>query len=58
MENQQTSPNPLNKGDNKMELDRKIVEIIDPKYVMEGAGVRLRRSIATPTLDYIVRNIR
>ena len=41
-----------------MELDRKIVEIIDPIYVMEGAGVRLRRSIATPTLDYIVRNIR
>ena len=32
---------------------RKVVEIIDPIYVMEGAGVRLQRSIATQKLDYL-----
>ena len=32
---------------------RKVVEIIDPIYVMEGAGVRLKRSIATQKLDYL-----
>jgi hypothetical protein len=32
---------------------RKVIEIIEPIYVMEGAGVRLRRSIATPGLDYL-----
>jgi quercetin 2,3-dioxygenase len=32
---------------------RKVVEIIDPIYVMEGAGVRLQRSIATKKLDYL-----
>ena len=32
---------------------RKVIEIIDPEYVMEGAGVRLKRSIATQTLDYL-----
>ena len=36
-----------------MELTRKVVDIIDPIYVMEGAGVRLRRSIATQKLDYL-----
>jgi quercetin 2,3-dioxygenase len=32
---------------------RKVLEIIQPIYVMEGAGVRLRRSIATHRLDYL-----
>ena len=32
---------------------RKVIEIIDPEYVMEGAGVRLQRSIATQKLDYL-----
>jgi quercetin 2,3-dioxygenase len=32
---------------------RKVVEIIDPIYVIEGAGVRLQRSIATQELDYL-----
>lgn len=32
---------------------RKIINIIDPMYVMEGAGVKLRRSIATRQLDYV-----
>ena len=36
-----------------MELTRKVVDIIDPIYVMEGAGVHLRRSIATQKLDYL-----
>ncbi len=29
------------------------MEIVDPVYVLEGAGVLLRRSIATATLDYL-----
>ena len=32
---------------------RRIEHIIDPQPVMEGAGVRLKRSIGTPTLDYL-----
>ena len=36
-----------------METLRKVTKIIDPIYVLEGAGVRLRRSIATQTLDYL-----
>jgi len=32
---------------------RKIVNIIDPQPVVEGAGVRLKRSIGTRTLDHI-----
>src|SRR5512143_4062 len=32
---------------------RSIVDLIEPIYVLEGAGVRLRRSIATRRLDYI-----
>lgn len=32
---------------------RKVIDIIEPIYVMEGAGVRLRRSIATSRLDYL-----
>jgi hypothetical protein len=36
-----------------MKILRKVIDIIDPIYVMEGAGVRLRRSIATQKLDYL-----
>jgi quercetin 2,3-dioxygenase len=32
---------------------RKIEHIIDPQPVIEGAGVRLKRSIGTRTLDYL-----
>ena len=32
---------------------RKIQEVIEPQFVTEGAGVRLRRSIATRKLDYL-----
>lgn len=32
---------------------REVLEIVDPVYVLEGAGVLLRRSIATATLDYV-----
>ena len=32
---------------------RKVIEIIEPQSVLEGAGVRLKRSIATRTLDNI-----
>lgn len=36
-----------------MAIPRKVDEIIEPIYVMEGAGVLLRRSIATQRLDYL-----
>jgi len=32
---------------------RRITKIIEPQPVVEGAGVRLKRSIATRTLDYL-----
>jgi redox-sensitive bicupin YhaK (pirin superfamily) len=32
---------------------RKVIETIKPQTVMEGAGVRLKRSIATATLDHL-----
>lgn len=32
---------------------RRIAKIIEPQPVVEGAGVRLKRSIATSTLDYL-----
>jgi len=32
---------------------RKVVQIIEPQTVMEGAGVRLKRSIATAALDHL-----
>jgi redox-sensitive bicupin YhaK (pirin superfamily) len=32
---------------------RKVIEIIKPQTVTEGAGVRLKRSIATATLDHL-----
>src|SRR5881296_3060128 len=34
-------------------LPRQIEKIIEPEPVTEGAGVRLKRSIATQTLDYL-----
>jgi redox-sensitive bicupin YhaK (pirin superfamily) len=40
-------------GGIKMIILRKVVDIIEPIYVMEGAGVLLRRSIATQRLDYL-----
>lgn len=36
-----------------MSVPRKIERIIDPEAVVEGAGVRLKRSIGTRTLDYL-----
>jgi redox-sensitive bicupin YhaK (pirin superfamily) len=35
------------------ETTRKIFKIIEPQAVVEGAGVRLKRSIGTRTLDYL-----
>jgi len=32
---------------------RRIAKIIEPQPVVEGAGVRLRRSVATRSLDYL-----
>ena len=32
---------------------RQVARVVEPQYVMEGAGVRLRRSIATRQLDYL-----
>ncbi len=32
---------------------RAVAEVIEPLTVMEGAGVRLKRSIATARLDYL-----
>jgi hypothetical protein len=32
---------------------RKIARIIEPEWVLEGAGVKLKRSIATRTLNYL-----
>lgn len=32
---------------------REVTKLIEPIYVMEGAGVLLRRSIAGPRLDYL-----
>ena len=32
---------------------RKIARLIQPEWTMEGAGVKLKRSIATETLDYL-----
>ncbi|HET7452541.1 MAG TPA: pirin family protein [Thermoanaerobaculia bacterium] len=32
---------------------RRIARVIEPMETMDGAGVRLRRSIATPVLDYL-----
>ena len=32
---------------------RSVARVVEPESVLEGAGVRLRRSIATRTLDYV-----
>jgi redox-sensitive bicupin YhaK (pirin superfamily) len=32
---------------------RQVIRIIEPYYVIEGAGVRLRRSLAPRTIDYL-----
>jgi redox-sensitive bicupin YhaK (pirin superfamily) len=32
---------------------RPVIDLIEPVYVLEGAGVRLRRSMATRRLDYL-----
>lgn len=34
-------------------LPRQVAKIVEPREVMEGAGVRLRRSIGTETLNYL-----
>ena len=34
-------------------VTRRIIQIIEPEPVIEGAGVRLKRSIGTATLDYL-----
>ena len=36
-----------------LEQARTVERVITPQPVIEGAGVRLKRSIATPTLDYV-----
>ena len=36
-----------------MKQARTVERVITPQPVIEGAGVRLKRSIATPTLDYV-----
>ncbi len=35
------------------EQARAAERVVTPQPVLEGAGVRLKRSIATPTLDYV-----
>ena len=39
--------------DSPSEQARTVERVITPQPVIEGAGVRLKRSIATPTLDYV-----
>ena len=36
-----------------MTIERPVADVIEPEPVTEGAGVRLRRSIATRRLDYV-----
>jgi hypothetical protein len=36
-----------------MKNTRNVLEVVEPIYVMEGAGVLLRRTIATSRLDYL-----
>lgn len=42
-----------NREEPRMKKLREVTELIEPIYVMEGAGVLLRRSIAGPRLDYL-----
>ena len=39
-------------GEDRMK-PRQVKDVIEPQFVVEGAGVRLRRSIATRRLDYL-----
>ena len=40
--------------DSKTELQsRRVLRFVEPRSVLEGAGVRLKRSIALPELDYV-----
>jgi len=39
-------------GENRVK-PRQVKDVIEPQFVVEGAGVRLRRSIATRRLDYL-----
>jgi redox-sensitive bicupin YhaK (pirin superfamily) len=40
--------------DSRMELQsRRVLRFVEPRSVLEGAGVRLKRSIALPELDYV-----
>jgi redox-sensitive bicupin YhaK (pirin superfamily) len=43
----------MNLGKTMKMQTRNVIEIIKPQTVMEGAGVRLKRSIATATLDHL-----
>ena len=44
----------LGETDGKTELQsRKVLRTVEPRSVLEGAGVRLKRSIALPELDYV-----
>jgi redox-sensitive bicupin YhaK (pirin superfamily) len=43
----------LDKEDRMAPVSRRVERVIEPQAVLEGAGVRLRRSIATATLDYL-----
>ena len=40
-------------GDNIQPVPREVCRIVVPRFVVEGAGVRLRRTIALPELDYL-----
>lgn len=47
---------PAGHGDKERNVNsqpRKLLKIVEPQAVMEGAGVKLKRSIATRTLDYV-----
>jgi hypothetical protein len=39
--------------DNMEQASRVVAQVVEPQPVMEGAGVRLKRSIATRTLNYL-----
>jgi len=34
-------------------MDREVIDVVEPRWVLEGAGVRLRRSIGGGRLDYL-----
>ena len=48
------SVNGLGNRDGKTEIQsRRVLRTVEPHSVLEGAGVRLKRSIALPELDYV-----